>query len=154
MESFLSMKQKLLPLGLYELDDNDETVWELKAYAEGLNTLFDTLDELEREYFISTAQSYGLSRRELLFGREMSGQTAQERRDALMYLERTIVGDTTDSGFAEFLENLGLSGQGGVHHKYRGSKDRRRKGFDRRAYQSRGAAVHELYDQFYRLRIF
>lgn len=47
MESFLSMKQKLLPLGLYELDDNDETVWELKAYAEGLNTLFDTLDELE-----------------------------------------------------------------------------------------------------------
>ena len=39
----------------------------------------------------------------------MSGQTAQERRDALMYLERTIVGDTTDSGFAEFLENLGLS---------------------------------------------
>ena len=109
MESFLSMKQKLLPLGLYELDDNDETVWELKAYAEGLNTLFDTLDELEREYFISTAQSYGLSRRELLFGREMSGQTAQERRGALMYLERTIVGDTTDSGFAEFLENLGLS---------------------------------------------
>ena len=109
MESFLSMTQKLLPLGLYELDDNAETVRELKAYAEGLNTLFDTLDELEREYFISTAQSYGLSRRELLFGREMSGQTAQERRDALMYLERTIVGDTTDSGFAEFLENLGLS---------------------------------------------
>ena len=108
MDSFISMKQKLEPLGLYDLDGSGEAVCELKSYAEGLDVLFDTLDELEREYFIPTAESFGLSRRESFINRERSDLSAPERRDELLYLEKSV-GDLTDSGFAEFLSRLGLT---------------------------------------------
>ena len=109
MKSLVSMKQKLEPLGLYDLSGSGEVDCELKAYAEGLDTLFDTLDELQREYFIQTAESYGLSRRESFEIRERAELSAQERRDSLMYFERTAMTGLTDSEFAEFLERIGLT---------------------------------------------
>ncbi len=109
MDSLISMKQKLLPLGLYDLSGSGEVDCELKAYAEGLDTLFDTLDELEREYYIPTAQSYGLSRRESFEIRERPELSVQERRDSLMYYERTVMSGLTDSEFAEFLQRIGLT---------------------------------------------
>lgn len=109
MDSLISMKQKLEPLGLYDLSGSSEVDCELKAYAEGLNTLFDTLDELQREYYIPTAQSYGLSRRENFEIRERSGLSAEERRETLMYYEETVTGKLTESGFSEFLRRIGLN---------------------------------------------
>lgn len=108
MDSFISMKNKLEPLGLYDLEGSGETVCELKAYAEGLNVLFDTLAELEREYYIPTAESFGLSRRESFVNRETPDLSVQERRDSLLYLEKSV-GDITDSGFEEFLGRIGLN---------------------------------------------
>ena len=109
MKSLVSMKQKLEPLGLYDLSGSGEVDCELKAYAEGLDTLFDTLDELQREYFIQTAESFGLSRRESFEIRERAELPVQERRDSLMYFERTVMTGLTDSEFAEFLERIGLT---------------------------------------------
>ena len=109
MKSLVSMKQKLEPLGLYDLSGSGEVDCELKAYAEGLDTLFDTLDELQRENFIQTAESYGLSRRESFEIRERAELPVQERRDSLMYYERTVITGLTDSEFAEFLERIGLT---------------------------------------------
>ena len=109
MKSLVSMKQKLEPLGLYDLSGSGEVECELKAYAEGLDTLFDTLDELQREYFIQTAESYGLSRRESFEIRERAELPVQERRDSLMYYERTVITGLTDSEFAEFLDRIGLT---------------------------------------------
>lgn len=108
MGSLISMKQKLEPLGLYDLDGSGEAVCELKAYAEGLDILFDALDEMEREYFIPTAESFGLSRRENFICRENPEASVQDRRDELLYLEMSV-GDLTDSGFAEFLGRIGLT---------------------------------------------
>ena len=109
MKSLVSMKQKLEPLGLYDLSGSSEVECELKAYAEGLDTLFDTLDEIQRENYIRTAQSYGLSRRESFEIRERADLPVQERRDSLMYYERTVTGGLTDSEFEEFLEMIGLT---------------------------------------------
>ena len=109
MKSLVSMKQKLEPLGLYDLSGSGEVDCELKAYAEGLDTLFDTLDELQREYFIQTAESFGLSRRESFEIRERAELPVQERRDSLMYFERTAMTGLTDSEFEEFLERIGLT---------------------------------------------
>ena len=52
------MKQKLMPLGLYDLEGQSEVLCELKAYAEGLDLLFEYIDELFRENYIATAESY------------------------------------------------------------------------------------------------
>ena len=109
MDSLISMRQKLEPLGLYDLSGFSEVDCELKAYAEGLNTLFDTLDELQREYYIPTAESYGLSRRESFEIRERNDLPVQERRESLMYYERTVMSGLTDSEFEEFLERIGLT---------------------------------------------
>ena len=109
MKSLVSMKQKLEPLGLYDLSGSGEVDCELKAYAEGLDTLFDTLDELQRENFIQTAESFGLSRRESFEIRERAELPVQERRESLMYYERTVITGLTDSEFAEFLERIGLT---------------------------------------------
>ena len=109
MGSFISMTQKLEPLGLYDISGFSEVDCELKAYAEGLDTLFDTLDELQREYYIPTAQSYGLSRRENFEIRERPDLSLQERRDSLLYYERTVMGKLTESEFNEFLHRIGLN---------------------------------------------
>lgn len=108
MDSFTSMKNKLEPLGLYSLDGSGEIDCELKAYAEGLDILFEMIDELEREFFIPTAQSYGLSTRERFLGRERTDLPVSDRRDLLLYLEKTAKGDITEGGFAEFLQKIGL----------------------------------------------
>lgn len=109
MDSYISMKSKLEPLGLYALDGSTEVDCELKAYAEGLDALFDSLDELEREFFIPTAESYGISRREKFEGKEQPELPLSERREELMYLERTITGDSSYNGFVAFLEKIGIS---------------------------------------------
>lgn len=108
MDSYTSMRQKLEPLGLYETDGANAVSCELKAYAEGLDTLFATLGELEREFFIPTAQSFGLSARERFSGREREDLTVAERRERLMYSERNVMGDITESGFAEFMDKIGV----------------------------------------------
>lgn len=109
MDSLTSMKQKLMPLGLYDLEGQSEVLCELKAYAEGLDLLFEYIDELFRENYIATAESYGLSRREEIISREHPEQTASQRREALIYFEKTVKTTLNDDDFAEFLENIGVT---------------------------------------------
>ena len=68
--SYASMKAKLAPLGIYTLAEGSVTDCELKAYAAGIDRLFDTLDIAERESFIETAETYGLSEREKFADKE------------------------------------------------------------------------------------
>lgn len=109
MDSYISMKNKLEPLGLYALDGSTEVDCELKAYAEGLDAVFNSLDELEREFFIPTAESYGISRRENFESKENPDLSLSERREKLMYIEKTITGDITYGGFARFMARIGVS---------------------------------------------
>ncbi len=110
MTSYASMKQKLLPLGLYSLSSGSEIDCELKAYAAGLDPLFDKLDLMEREAFIPTAETFGLTRREEFFGRERTDLSAQRRRKRLIAAERCMGDDATPDGFGVFLNSCGLEG--------------------------------------------
>ena len=102
------MRDKLSPLGLYRLSEGDVTDAELKAYAEGLDPLFELIDELEREGFIPTAESYGLSSREGFIDREKSALTVERRRELLLGAERSRMLIPSAAAFRQYLSDIGL----------------------------------------------
>lgn len=77
------MKRLLAPLGIYRLGEGDKALAELTAYDAGLRLVRESLQEMEREAFLSTAVSWGLSRREQLFGTAREGGLPEERRRRL-----------------------------------------------------------------------
>lgn len=123
MKSYESMRQKLSPLGLYTLSDRSEVDCELKAYAAGLQPLFDELDTLEREAFIPTAETFGISEREKFIGKERSDLNTEERRKRLMCAEQCMGDDATLRGFEKFLRSCGLQNFEVVEIPERGRMD-------------------------------
>lgn len=109
MDSFTSMKSKLLPLGLYTIEDGSNLYAELKAYAAGLDSVFENLDTMLREYFIDTAQTYGITEREKLIGAQRDEYTLEKRREMLKNTEQTVGLACTCSAFVKILESYGLS---------------------------------------------
>ena len=61
MNSFSSMKNKLSAIGIYNIENGSNIYNELKAYSVELDRIFSELDTMLREYFIETAQSYGIT---------------------------------------------------------------------------------------------
>ena len=61
MNSFESMKTKLEGTGLYDITAKSNIGAELLAYAEGLDSVFDMLEMMERELFIDTAEDFGIA---------------------------------------------------------------------------------------------
>ncbi len=108
MGSFDSMKNKLAPLGVYSLEDGSTTVCELKAYSEGLDPLFNRLEEFERESFIATAETYGLSERERFSDKEKPDLTVEQRRALLTGLEQDLGAKGTPNGFTKHLNDNGI----------------------------------------------
>lgn len=108
MTSYESMKQKLAPMGLYSLSSGSEVDCELKAYAMGLQPLFDELDMLEREAFIPTAETFGLRERERFIGKERDDLNTEERRERLICAEQCMGDDATLRGFEKFMRSCGL----------------------------------------------
>ena len=80
------MKNKLVATGLYTADDSSNIAEEISAFAQELDTMFDTLDEMTREYFIVTAESYGITERELFVGKDRSALTTEKLREMLIIL--------------------------------------------------------------------
>lgn len=109
MNSYTSMKSKLMPLGLYTMAQGSAVDCELKAYAEGLDVLFDTLDEMAREAFIPTAEDYGISEREKFCGRERADLSLEKRREALLKKELSFNPDKSIDGFKKLIEDCGVT---------------------------------------------
>ena len=108
MGSYDSMTQKLLPLRLYDLSAGSVLDSELKAYAAGLDPLFDALGEMVSEAWIPTAESYGLSEREAFIDREKPDLTAAQRRALLLTAEQARGDSATAAGFRQYLHDCGL----------------------------------------------
>ena len=108
MSSYDSMKSKLAPLGVYTLAAGSEIDCELQAYGCGLDVLFDKLDEFEREAFIATAESYGLSEWERFLEKERAEQPTASRRALLLGYEQGLRLGARASDFAHFLASCGL----------------------------------------------
>lgn len=107
MSSFESMKAKLESTGIYSVTDTSNIKKELTAYAEGIDRVFDELKIMERECFIETAESYGLSERERFVGADRSGETLEKRRELLETAEQ-LRGDCTVDSFEKVLRGYGV----------------------------------------------
>lgn len=84
MDALTSIKNKLSNLGLYSLNSGDTVTAEIYAYAEGLDILYSLLSELEKECFVSTAESYGLTNRENIFKYSRGALNTDARRKMLI----------------------------------------------------------------------
>lgn len=109
MSSYDSMKAKLEPIGLYLLETGSNVCNELSSYAEGLDTLFETLDTMTKEYFIDTAESYGITARERFVGKEKSEYTQLQRKEMLKLQEQNMGNKCNTEAFSDILRSLGLS---------------------------------------------
>ena len=107
MTSYESMKSKLLPLGLYSFESGGVADSELKAYACGLDPVFEALAEMEREGFTVTAETYGLSEREQFTQYSGAALTTEERRERLISAEKNEI--PTLEGFRQTIRNCGAS---------------------------------------------
>lgn len=109
MTSYNSMKKKLEPLGIYDIKDGTEINLELKVYADELDRIFDKLNEMTKECFIPTAETYGIINREEFISKEKSNLSLEKRRELLISAEKITGIDATPEGFNEFLRSCGLA---------------------------------------------
>ncbi len=110
MSSLNSMRQKLKPLGFYNLNDNSLISAELSAYATALDEIEYLLDEAEQECFIATAKGYGLSERERMLGAEQKSQTVEYRRENLLYRYSITSNSFNKDSIAKVLSVSGING--------------------------------------------
>lgn len=109
MSSYDSMKAKLGAIGIYSINADSNLSKELKAYAEGLDSVFGTIDTMTKEFFIETADDYGIVRRERFLGKERSEYSIEKRREMLILQEQDIGGNCTSEAFSNILKSYGLS---------------------------------------------
>ena len=64
MSEFQIMRNILSSTGIYDVSQGSELYAEIMAYSEGLDMLFDEVNEMLRECFVNTAENYGLTYRE------------------------------------------------------------------------------------------
>lgn len=110
MDSYTSMVKKLTDTKLYSVRTGGRTYAELKAFAAGLDLLFNELGKMLKEYFIDTAQSYGLTERERFTGAVRDDLSIEKRRELLKIREQTNEEFCTPEGFNKILEGYGLGG--------------------------------------------
>lgn len=110
MNSLNSMRQKLKPLGFYNLNDTSLISAELSAYAQAINIIETLLDEIEKECFLATAQSYGLSIPEKMLGSEQSDKSYEDRRNSLLYRYSITANDFNKESIEKVLSVAGVNG--------------------------------------------
>lgn len=107
LESLLS---RLSPIKLYSLSEGGNTYNELSAFAVGLEILRDELSEMLSECFLSSAESYGLSRYERLWGGEREHLPTDKRREMLISRSSLNLNDFTPLGVSKIFDLLGVAG--------------------------------------------
>ena len=108
MDALTSLREKLRPLGLYALDGNGVVDAELAAYAEGLDLLYEEMEELARECFVQTAESYGLESRERMAGALRPELSLAARREMLLYRGAVTSNDFTRESIERALVAAGF----------------------------------------------
>lgn len=109
MGSYNSMKDKLNAVGIYSIDENSNISKELVACAEGLDGLFDNLNAMTKEYYIETAEDYGILRREKFLGKEKTEYSTVKRREMLELQEQNMGEKCTIDAFSDILKSCGLT---------------------------------------------
>lgn len=110
MNSIDLLKSKLEPLGLYNLEQKSLIYAELMAYAVAFDVLYDKLEEIEREMFVDTAESYGLVTREKAFGYKKTNVSANIRREMLNTRSSITSNDFNKEKIENSLKAAGIEG--------------------------------------------
>ena len=110
MSEFQKMSDRLSETGLYEVSSNSLIYAELKAYSEGLDMFFNELDEMLRECFVETAESYGLTMRESWLKRYNPDRTTASRRNAIIKALSVCQTDYTFEGMRKIRDSFNLNG--------------------------------------------
>ncbi|MCQ4021536.1 MULTISPECIES: putative phage tail protein [unclassified Ruminococcus] len=108
MKAYESMTKKLKPTGLYLLEENAAVSSELKTYSEGIDSKDDELDVIIREAFVASAEDYGLSMWEELFGAVQNGVDVQRRRELIKARMKLSNLSFTPAGVQEIIRSLGI----------------------------------------------
>lgn len=109
MNSYESLYEKTALTGVYDLSENSVVCAELYAFAAALDTVCTELEEMYRENFVTTAQSYGLSRREeMALGMVSQGFLTERRRSILAKKYLVTENDFTLSALEELLYAYGV----------------------------------------------
>lgn len=109
MAQFDSMADKLSPLGVYDISEGTNIYNELKAYGEALDVHREHIDEVLRECFISSAQTYGIELREKVIGDAKSLYPLSKRREMLTLRKGFNENDFTRAGLYKFLDSFGIT---------------------------------------------
>ncbi len=109
MHPLISMMNKLSPLGIYDLSDGTNIKNELQAYAQALYAHRQNMEELLREAFISSSESYGLEIREKVIGDVKSSYSTEKRREMLTLRKGFNESDFTKESLKKFLRSFGVS---------------------------------------------
>lgn len=109
MDSLDSMTKKLENTKIYAVKPGGRNYAEIKAFSVGLDMIFNELDEMLGEYYIDTAQSYGLTERERFTGAVRDDLSIEKRRELLKIREQTNEEFCTPEGFNKILKGYGLS---------------------------------------------
>ena len=110
MGAYDSMKNRLKPTGLYTLDGSTAVDFELQAMAEGLDAAYCAVEELRKESFIATAESWGLAGREEISGLDGTG-SMRERRTKLLALGAAATQGFTKTALTALLCGIGLDAE-------------------------------------------
>lgn len=110
MGAYGSIKARLQPTGLYALSGSTAVDFELLALAEGLDLAYAAVNELQKESFVLTAESWGLENREGISGLDGTGST-EDRRAKLLALGAVTPLSFTKEALASLLAGLGLSAE-------------------------------------------
>ena len=108
MTGYQSMVSKLAPLRLYNITEHSEIGVELSVIAEEIDAFYEYMDEVLREMFIATAQSWGISEREKFICKEKSNLTLEKRHELLETAGYITGIDNTPSGFEAFVRSCGV----------------------------------------------
>lgn len=106
-----SMIKKLSPLGVYDLSEESIVYAELAAFSAGFDALRESLEELLKESFVATAESFGIENTERLVGNVRSDLSISKRREMLIERLSLSVNDFTLRGFERMLRLMGVEGE-------------------------------------------
>lgn len=111
MNALERIKKRLSPVKLYDLGKGTLQYAEISAFAAGLEILDEALDELTRECFGETAESFGIEYMERLWGKVRDDLPLTQRREMLRARNSLRSDDFTLLGIGKIFALLGVEGK-------------------------------------------
>ena len=111
MDKLIKLINYHSPIGLYNITEGSNIYRELSVYAEELERLEEEVYEVQRESFVSSAKTWGLSSLEQLFGSVRDELDTDFRRSMLTSRFSLQNKDFTPEALEKILQIAGISGK-------------------------------------------